>query len=193
MRPLAGRRGIETRRALIGPTLTSCKIHTRAGFYLTVCLTRRHINGPQKALNYLLLHAITLKSRSVRLLEGGRVEGKEGEREGGSFSAFPPLLVSHRSSFLPPPTPQTHPAVIFLADEAEPNVYGGARWGGDGGGSDVTAIPLSVSAAELDSPQPALLSARLPSTGGTLACWRRACRRGKAHEISPRSRNQEKL
>lgn len=78
------------------------------------------------------------------------MEGKEGEREGGSFSAFPPLLVSHRSSL--PPTPQTHPAVIFLADEAEPNVYGGPRWGGDGGGSDVTAIPLSVSAAELHSP-----------------------------------------
>lgn len=83
------------------------------------------------------------------------MEGKEGEREGGSFSAFPPLLVSHRSSFLPPslpPTPQTHPAVIFLADEAEPNVYASARWGGDGGGSDVTAIPLSVSGAELHSP-----------------------------------------
>lgn len=63
------------------------------------------------------------------------MEGKEGEREGGSFSAFPPLLVSHRSSFLPPSLlpPQTHPAVIFLADEAEPNVYAGARWGGEWG------------------------------------------------------------
>lgn len=113
-----------------------------------------------------------------------------------SLLFFSPI-VPH--SFLPPSYPPTHPAVIFLADEAEPNVYGGARWGGDGGGSDVTAIPLSVSAAALDSPsQPRYLrGSRAPegpwSVGDVRAVGGRRTRSPRGTVIKKSCKKEKKI